>query len=73
MTPVQTKTEEVPTIAAKPAGGVFVGACTALGLSLANRYTGYHPTTEEATLIPVIVGGIAMWLIPPTILRKLNS
>lgn len=66
-------TYPVPSIASKPAGGVFVGAATALVLSIVDRYTGYHPTTEEATLIPVIVGGLAMWLIPEEIRRKLDG
>jgi len=64
---------EVPTIATKPAAGVFTGAVTVLGLSLLNRYTDYQPTIEEATSITVIVSGLAMWLIPPTIRRKLDG
>lgn len=64
---------DVPTINTKPAAGVFTGAVTVLGLSLANRYTAYQPTVEEATSITVIVSGLAMWLIPSTIRRKLNG
>ena len=62
-----------PSIDAKPAAGVFTGAVTVLGLSLANRYTSYQPTIEEATSITVIVSGLSMWLIPSTIRRKLNG
>lgn len=65
--------KEVATIDTKPAAGVFTGALTVLGLSLANRYTDYQPTIEEATSITVIVSGLAMWLIPPVIRRKLNG
>jgi hypothetical protein len=63
----------VPSVESKPAAGVFVGACTVLGLSIVNRYTDYQPTIEEATSITVIVSGLAMWLIPPTVRRKLNG
>jgi len=62
-----------PSIDAKPAAGVFTGALTVLSLSLANRYTAYQPTIEEATSITVIVSGLAMWLIPSTVRRKLNG
>lgn len=63
----------VPTVDSKPAVGVFSGAVTTLGLSLANRYTAYQPTVEEAGAILVILSGLAMWLVPPTILKKLNK
>ena len=64
---------DVPTISAKPAAGVFTGAVTVLGLSLLNRYSEYQPTIEEATSITVIISGLSMWLIPPTIRRKLDG
>lgn len=65
--------KDIPTIATKPAAGVFTGAVTVLGLSLLNRYSAYQPTIEEATSITVIVSGLAMWLIPASIRRKLDG
>jgi hypothetical protein len=46
---------------------------TTLGLSLADRYTSYHPTVEEAGAILVIVSGALMWLIPSTFWKKVRS
>lgn len=67
-----TTPERVPTVDSKPAVGVYAGALTTLSLSLANRYTAYQPTLEETGAILIIVSGAMMWLIPSSILSKLN-
>lgn len=64
---------QVPTVDTKPAVGVYAGAVTTLGLSLANRYTNYHPTIEESGAILIIISGAMMWLIPSTIWKKLKK
>ena len=64
---------DVPTIATKPAAGVFSMAVTGLGLSIAESRWGYNPSTMEVGYVYAIVAGLSMWLIPPTIRRKLNG
>jgi hypothetical protein len=67
------ETKEVATVDTKPAVGVYAGALVTLGLSLANRYTSYQPTVEEAGAILVIVSGAMMWLVPTTFRKKLEN
>ena len=65
--------EKVPTVDTKPAVGVYSGALVTLGLSLADRYTPYKPTVEEAGAILIIISGAMMWLVPTSIRRKLDN
>lgn len=67
------ESKEVATVDTKPAVGIYAGAMVTLGLSLADRYTSYKPTVEEAGAILVIVSGALMWLVPSTFWKKVRN
>jgi hypothetical protein len=57
-------------IQTKPAAGLLGGSVSGLSIGLLNRYTGYHPTVEEAVNITILAGFAVAWAVPEKWLRK---